>query len=506
MVLVQKKWSWFVVMYNFTPALIKNIERTYTFSYARNAFQNKGTPETFNPIAFFMERLKKSPFDAFMALENFAFKATLNALNKYEIPYTPEQERRARVYEDVTQKMQNQRSDYVSLYVDDLEGTGVVLYKEPYVLTTQNTLEVAQMINNLPKNKRIYNTVYEQKIHPLLLNSKEQMEALTTCLKHQVSCLIGGAGTGKSFVTAGIIDQLALNKKNVAILAPTHKAKEALQEKLKHGKVRTIHSFVHRNEAVEDEVYDAIVIDESGMLSTPLIHKLLRNYRGEQLIFVGDKNQLPPVEFGRPFERIQEQFITYELTDNKRSESADIIALGREILGMPQNANMRRDNIQVVSTTREAFELGAEVVLTYTNANVKQVNQEQCIKIGMKAISHNFKVGDKIIAKTNDIGRFFNGQLFKLISPTQAVNKKGDKIVEFKTPKDLEYNFDLAYGLTIHKSQGSEWDVVAYLPHELDTQNLAYVAVTRAKQKLIIVGDGLKSEYPADRKWKQLSL
>ena len=203
---------------------------------------------------------------------------------------------------------------------------------------------------------------------------------------------------------------------------------------------------------------------------------------------------------------IQRRFVTSELKDNKRSESADIIALGREILGIPQNANMRHDNIEVVSTTKEAFERGAEVVLTYTNANVRAVNEEQKVKSGAPAIHPLFSVGDLIISKTNEQGKYYNGQIFKILSYNQAINTSNGRLVTFRTSKDLEYNFDLAYGLTIHKSQGSEWDIVAYQPSELDTQNLAYVAVTRAKKKLIIVGDQIKAEYPADREWRQLNL
>lgn len=486
--------------YNFSRALLNNIERTYTYAYAKNAYQYEGNLNCYSPIEFFEGLIKINPFDAFMALDGYAFKATKNALNRYDIPYTPDQERRAKVYADVTDLMVKQRSDYVSFYVEDLENTGVTLYKDPYVLTTKKTLDVSRTIKTLPVHKVEYNVIYEDKLDSNLINSKEQFDALKTCLKNKISCLIGGAGTGKSFVTANIINQLGLNGKKVAILAPTHKAREALQDKLTTGKVRTIHSFVHK----PDEC-DAIVIDESGMLSTPLFHSLMQVYSGQQLIFVGDKNQIPPVDYGRPFEIIQERFKTSELKDNKRSESADIIALGREILGIPQNANMRHDNIEVVSTTKEAFAKGAKVVLTYTNANVQAVNDEQKIKNGQPAISFNFSVGDLIIAKTNEPNRFYNGQLFKLITPDKAINQKNGKVITFGSPKDLEFNFDLAYGLTIHKSQGSEWDIVAYQPSELDTQNLAYVAVTRAKKKLIIVGDGIKAEYPADRKWRQLS-
>lgn len=488
-----------MIVYPFSKAILNNIERTYTYAHARNAHQYEGKYENYNPFLFFEEQLKEDPFGTFMELDGFQFQRSKNALDKYDIPYTPVQENRARVYHDVTERMQRERSDYVSFYVENTHKTGIVQLNESYLLTTEKTLQVARHLKELPKNQRTENVVYEHKLPSTLISSREQLNALQTCLEYQVSCLIGGAGTGKSFVTANIIDQLILNDKEVAILAPTHKAKEALQQKLNTGTVRTIHSFVHK-----PEYCDAIVIDESGMLSTSLLHSLLKNYTGQQLIFIGDKNQLPPVDYGRPFELIQDHFMTSEIKQNHRSESADIIALGREILGIPQNANMTHNNIEMVSTTKEAFNCGAEVVLTFTNKNVSEVNEQQRIKNGVQSITPKFKIGEEIIAETNEPGRFYNGQLFEIISYDRIKNKTTGRIIKVKNRFELEYNFNYAYGLTVHKSQGSEWDVVAYQPSSIDSQNIAYVAVTRAKRKLIIIGDGLKSIYPPERKWKQL--
>jgi len=196
--------------------------------------------------------------------------------------------------------------------------------------------------------------------------------------------------------------------------------------------------------------------------------------------------------------------VTATLKENKRSESADIIALGREVLGIPQNANMKPQNIEVVSSIDEAFNKGAEVVLSYTNMNVKAINEQQRIKNGSPAISPSFCIGDVIVAKTNESGRFYNGQLFKIISYNKAQQKNCDRTITFKSEKDLQNNFDLAYGLTIHKSQGSEWDVVAYQPSESDYQNLAYVAITRAKKKLILVGNEIKTTYRPNREWRHI--
>lgn len=487
---------------NFTHAFVKNIEKTYTYSYARNTGKYDGTPEKYDAIGFFESLLsRENPFKVFMELERYAFANAKRALKKYDIPYTEKQERAAKVFSDVTTQMERERSDYISMYVEDLTNTGIVKCGEPFVLTTEDTLYVSRQISKLPRQKQVLNVVYDKDIPDSLKVSREQYSALRTCLTNQISCLIGGAGTGKSFVTASIINQLQKNGKEVAVLAPTHKAREALQSKLidEDTQVRTIHSFVHNPFDC-----DVIVIDESGMLSTTLVAKLLRIYKNQQLIFIGDKNQLEPVGYGRPFELIQSLFVTATLKENKRSESADIIALGREVLGIPQNANMKPQNIEVVSSIDEAFKKGAEVVLSYTNMNVKAINEQQRIKNGAQAIAPNFSVGDVIVAKTNESGRFYNGQIFKIISYNKAQQKNSDRTITFKSEKDLQNNFDLAYGLTIHKSQGSEWDVVAYQPSESDYQNLAYVAITRAKKKLILVGNEIKTSYRPNREWRHI--
>ena len=485
----------------FTTALTDNIERTFTYAHAKNKHGFTGLADTYKPVPFFITLLKeKNPFEIFMELEGIAFLGARQRILKYEIPYTERQERQARIYYDVTNRMMDARSDTIAEHFEDLSGTRIVVYKEPFMLTTRETIDLHAILGALSPTKRAQNVVYDHLLAKELKASREQFSALKKCLSHQVSVLIGGAGTGKSFVTAAIIAQLQANNKEVAVLAPTHKAKEALQEKIGSGAiVRTIHSFVH-----SPEKCDAIVIDESGMLSTPLLYNLLRNHTNEQLVFVGDKNQIPPVEYGRPFERIQKLFALSELKDNKRSEAADIIALGREIIGIPQNANMRIQNIQMVRTAKEAYQQGAEVVLSYTNAVVAAVNEEQRIKNGQPTLSPLFSVGEKIMAKTNESGRFYNGQLFKITARNRAMNLKTGANITFKSQQDLEGNFIMAYGLTIHKSQGSEWDVVAYQPSPADTQNLAYVAVTRAKKKLIIIGDDIRTEYRPDREWRQL--
>lgn len=484
---------------NYTIALKNNIKYTYDYAYSKNAHRYTGNESDYDAIDFFNSLVKNDPFGAFMALSRYSFTNTLKALIAYDIPYTPDQERQARVYHEVVKDMVDTCSDVSIGYQSDITNTKIVKVADPHIYTTRATMEVKGFIERLPRNKKTFNSIYEKNLPSGLTNSSEQFGALKNCLDNHISCLIGGAGTGKSYVTSNIVEQLLLNKKKVAILAPTHKAKEALQSKLSRGNVQTIHSFVYNTN--NSAKVDAIVIDEAGMLSTPLLSKLSNMYAGQQLVFVGDRNQIPPIEYGRPFERIQEIFPTIELKDNRRSESKDIIALGREIIGEPFNANIAQNNIYLVDTVGKAFNMGAEVLLTYTNDNVDKANELQRIKNGEPSIYSGYSVGDKIIAKTNTRA-YFNGQLFTIISWNQAKDKSG-RIITFRAPYELEKNFDLAYGLTIHKSQGSEWDTVAYQPTEKDKKNLAYVAVTRAKKKLIIVG-GFPPQFKEEAQWVHL--
>lgn len=475
---------------SFSQALKDNIERTYTYSYAKNALNYIGEPSKYSPYEAFEDVLIREPFEAFMALERHNYKATLSALNRYNIPYTPEQERKARIKHEVIEEMCKERSDTVHLYIDqnELDGTDIINVDENggYELTTVETVRVSNFINKLNTNHRTSHVFYKEKVKQQLSEAQEKVVA--GCLSHKYSCLIGGAGTGKSHVTSAIVDQLKANGKTVAILAPTHKAREALQSKLTDGAgdVRTIHSYVHANTGHD---VDTVIVDEAGMISTPLMLMLIRAYKSyQQLIFVGDKNQLEPIEYGRPFELLMKRLKVYELTENWRSDSRDIISLGQELLGHTVNKNIDMQNIRVVNSINEAFKQGAEVLLTFTNANVALANEQQKLKDAPRAIAEGFSVGDKIIAKTNKAPQFFNGQLFVITSYDTAKNISTEQEIEFKTWQDLKYNFDLAYGLTIHKSQGSEWGTVAYMPSEWDTQNLAYVAVTRARERLIIVG------------------
>ncbi|SDQ55420.1 hypothetical protein SAMN04487752_2744 [Carnobacterium viridans] len=79
------------------------------------------------------------------------------------------------------------------MYQENLEGTGVVIYKEPFFLTTVETIKLHDIINHMPKSQKTHNVVYEHRLSKQISSSKEQLNALQKCLSNQTSVLIGGA-------------------------------------------------------------------------------------------------------------------------------------------------------------------------------------------------------------------------------------------------------------------------------------------------------------------------
>lgn len=158
---------------------------------------------------------------------------------------------------DIEDKLE--QTGYVTLFNEtDLKNSGVVVFKPPYTLTTEKTIFVRDGIDRFPKEKEVFNRMVD--VPKTIKDNAEQFQALQTSLKYQVSCVIGGAGTGKSHVTAEIIRQFVLNDKKVAVLAPTHKAREALQSKIKvKVEVQTIHKFTHNPK--ECDVINIIMVN-----------------------------------------------------------------------------------------------------------------------------------------------------------------------------------------------------------------------------------------------------
>ena len=367
--------------------------------------------------------------------------------------------------------------------------------------------------------------------------------------------LTGGPGTGKTTTLNGVIHLCTKAGSTVLLAAPTGRAAKRMTE-LTGKEAKTIHrllgteyneagevSFTH-NEQNQLQA-DVIIVDEVSMVDTLLFAGLLRAVRlSARIILVGDADQLPSVGAGQLLQTFIEskRIPVVRLTEifRQAQESCIIRSAHRIVNGeMPdllekhsdffffdrRNANeaaaflkdlySRRlpqaykytpqTDIQVISPTRKGI-LGTVML----NQMLQEaVNPPQYGKMVMKNLLYTFREGDKVMqiqnqyemewTKDSERGSgIFNGDMGTVIAIDKAANTvKVDfdgKIVTYR-PDQLD-QLELAYAVTVHKSQGSEFEaVILVLPEgkdRLSYRSLLYTAVTRAKKLLILIGSPRK--------------
>ena len=385
--------------------------------------------------------------------------------------------------------------------------------------------------------------------------SDEQKKAIETCLENNVTIITGGPGTGKTTIINTLVRIFGFAGLSFALAAPTGRAAKRMEEAT--GKpAMTIHRLLEfvwsdeedtlnfgRNEENPLE-QDVIIIDEASMIDLMLMDGLLSAVKnGTRLIFTGDADQLPSVGAGNvlrdmiaseviPTIRLKAIFrqasgsgiVTvfhlinsgdypdkeiggdfYIITRNNESSIADTIkdfAGGRleSAFGFVNSS----DDIQVLTPTKRGM-LGAPSL----NAMLQEVlNPPAEDRSELKVGQVTFREGDKVMQLRNNYGAewrtdyfttsgegVFNGDMGVIESVNTADKKMtvrmDDRIIEYEG--EMLEELDLAYAMTVHKSQGSEFPVVIIpmysFPPMLMTRNLLYTAVTRGKGLVLIVGD-----------------
>lgn len=403
----------------------------------------------------------------------------------------------------------------------------------------------------------------ENGIHYALL----QKQAICQAIENDIMILTGGPGTGKTTTLNAIITILEESGKEVFIAAPTGRAAKRISEVTGH-EAKTIHrllevsqsqnnrlEFVHNQENPLE--CDAVVIDEMSMVDTLLFDSLLRALRpGCKLILVGDSDQLPSVGAGNvlrdlidcgcvPTVQLKEIFrqaakslIVTNAHKIVNGEMPDLKVKNNDFFYMPRNSSSdvqntiidlvsRRlpmsygfsptENIQVLCPSRK----GALGTMELNAFLQQELNPEDGYKVQFSNGMFLFREGDKVMQirnnydiewKRNDergLG-IYNGDIgfIKMIdrgSQTLMVDFDGRVAVySFDMANELE----LAYAITVHKSQGSEFDAVV-IPlfggyDKLFYRNLLYTAVTRAKQLLILIGSAKRIAYMVENNRRTL--
>ena len=381
--------------------------------------------------------------------------------------------------------------------------------------------------------------------------AKMQRQALISALEYGAMVLTGGPGTGKTTVIKAMISIFGSLGIRTVLAAPTGRAAKRMSEATSE-EAKTVHRMLEMERNTEGVVKfcrnernplteGVVIVDEASMLDVALMSALVRAIkRGGRLILIGDSDQLPSVGAGNVLADIiaSERVRTGKLTDifrqsgesliitnahkinegenpilnvtnndfffvrreNEREIADTVASLITERLPRTYGASIR-DRIQVITPSRKGYG-GVETLNTTLQA---KINPQGKFKREHSAHGVVFREGDKVMQVVNNydiewekngavgVG-LFNGDIGTIISINTNENLMticfDDRVAEYSF--DMLDELELAYAITVHKSQGSEYPVVIIPMYHcapmLMTRNLLYTAVTRARTMVILVG------------------
>lgn len=369
--------------------------------------------------------------------------------------------------------------------------------------------------------------------------SAAQLDAVRNAVSHRVFVLTGGPGVGKTTTANAIIRLLLKMQKSVALAAPTGRAAQRLSEVAAIG-AKTIHRLLEWSATEhcflrdEQSPIDAqvIIVDEASMLDVHLAAALFKALPSQaQLILIGDVDQLPSVGPGNilrdliesgvvPFSKLNQIFrqssgssIVQVAHTINRGEVPTFMDGGPsdcQLISIEDPAAIKEVIKELVHKTlpqRGSYDPLRDIqVLTPMNKGplgTHALNQElqellnpgEKRSEGVSTDQVSLRAGDKVIQTVNNYElNVFNGDIGFVehagFDGGQVLVNFGDRKVSYA--KEDAYDLKLAYAITIHKSQGSEFPVVVIplsMQHFIMLQrNLLYTALTRAKRLAILVG------------------
>ncbi len=367
---------------------------------------------------------------------------------------------------------------------------------------------------------------------------EDQRKGLDLALSSKILVITGGPGVGKTWLVGRIIAAIGGDPSDIALAAPTGKAAKRMYEST--GKeARTIHRLLEyspifggfrRNESNPLEC-KTLIVDETSMIDAPLMSSLLEaiDPNRTQVIFVGDVDQLPSVGPGRiladmiesgviPVVRLTQLYRTEQ--DSLINVNAQRINAGESILLDNDGGTKRQDFMMVPEDDKDKL---ASLVVTvcerfskvynFTFRDIQVLAPQKKGPAGIielnKALRpalnpdgapiHGtaYQLQDRIIQLRNNYDLdVFNGDIGEIVGADDDClhiafeDPGGLKKVSY--PKKSLDDIQLAYALTIHKSQGSEFPVVVMPIHTTNfimlKRNLIYTGVTRARKYVILVG------------------
>lgn len=475
------------------------------------------------------------------------------------------------IYSYIIKYLPDLKSEDLEYYLLKLsKQKRVVIKKEKYYLKELYDAEeyIADRIYRLNNMERRKLPKLKEKIKELeqkigITYDESQKNAIINSLNNNFTITTGGPGTGKTTIIKGIIRMLVdtchISPQNIALLAPTGRASRKLME-VCNIPAYTIHkylgwdkdnnTFSHNEINVCKEEY--IIVDEASMIDTMLMFSLLKGTRlDSKFIFIGDYYQLPSVSQGQVLKDMIDSEVLDVIKLNNLYRQKDgnyIINLAHEIKNKELSDNfltkkedynfIEVDNDYVLTSIKDiilkALEKGyrekdiqvlapmykSQNGIDNLNKMLQEIfnpksNDKNELIVGNKI----YREGDKILELVNDSDNSIsNGDLGYIINITNKEkngNKKNEIIVDFdgnivSFSPDKFINITHGYAISVHKSQGGEFNMVI-IPFvnsfkRMLYNKLIYTAVTRAKSKLILLGSreafiyGVNNDYVNNRK------
>ena len=437
---------------------------------------------------------------------------------------------------DETGKM---RENVRNLASSDAEENAVI-FLVPFFYAEVGVANGISRLLNAPGSAQVHHYVEESidelEVQMRMRLAKKQREAIKKALTNKVMILTGGPGTGKTTTTIGIIRLFEQLDKQVLLAAPTGRAAKRLSETTGR-EAKTIHRLLeytpkgntfkrNQDNPLKAEV---VIVDEISMVDLLLMNNLVKAVPNTaSLILVGDIDQLPAVGAGNVlkdliasecvevvrltevFRQAQKSMIitnAHRVNQGKMplatgSKERDFFFIEEEepekVTELVLDLICRRlpshygyhpiDNIQLICPMRR----GTVGVLNFNRLLQEALNREaQNLPQGARS----FRVGDKVMQIRNNYDyEVFNGDIGRITKLDTVAQKVAvtypEKVVNYEYA-DLD-ELTLAYAITVHKSQGSEYKSVVMpllTQHYMMLQrNLLYTGITRAKELVVIVG------------------